>query len=427
MPRHEKIIVRQADINRASRMIKKSHYKEIHKVLSYWRNYGGLNINDNEKDKIRYYLKAIKKARKLHPSETIYHDKTHYYVHIFSPFRHAYQMDLIDQSRDAGGGEMPKYWYMFINVNTKYAFAYPIDSKTTNDCLIVLKNFLRNGDPDCMMLTSDEERAFVSKAFEDYCKKRGVSQRIITQQNHTALSIVDRLIRELRDMNTPPRKDMHKTTAKHKQSDDPKYRDFTRKRMRKLIDIHNHTTRNMWNNISPHDMQNDPGKEEDYILYKLYEREREKGVIDWEIDIDENNPVCVRYILQRKNGVKPRYKVSREYYKVVGKEGYYYVVRAEDGKSMTLPRWRLLIVTGEDLNIYSFAKTIRESNRYLIERIEDFVNGRYRVKWVGWDQRTDEPISNVRTRGSSQTKKEKEFWASPLGQRRKREMGNVDV
>ena len=72
--------------------------------------------------------------------------------------------------------------------------------------------------------------------------------------------------------------------------------------------------------------------------------------------------------------------------------------------------------------VYDYAKTIPESKRYLVEKIEDFVNGKYRVKWVGWDERTEEPISNIRTRGNLQTKAEREFWKSDLGKQRKREM-----
>lgn len=409
------VYIDEEDIEMASRMIKKSHYKSTDKVLSYWERFGGLKIEDEDDE--YYYRRAIEIARTENPyNDTRHHVKEHYYVHIFSPFRHAYQMDLLEQSREAKAGtDYPNFWYIFINVNTRFAFAYPLKTKTTNDCLDVLKKFLSEGDKDCVMLTSDEEKAFVSKQFESYCKQRGVSQRIINQQNHTALSIVDRFIRTLRDMNTPNKGSKH-------QSMDRKYRDFSEKRMNKLINIHNNTTLNMWNNVSPQELQNDPGKEEEYILYKLYEREREAGLVDWEIEINKKNPECVRYIIQRKAGVKQRYKVSREYYHVVGNEGHYYVIMAKNGKAMTLPRWRLVLLTEEEKEIYEFAKDIPDSKRWIIEKIEDFVDGKYQVKWVGSDERTMEPISNIRTRGTEQTKEEKKFWESDIGKQRKKEM-----
>ncbi|OHT14925.1 hypothetical protein TRFO_42822 [Tritrichomonas foetus] len=88
---------------------------------------------------------------------------------------------------------------------------------------------------------------------------------------------------------------------------------------------------------------------------------------------------------------------------------------AKNGKAMTLPRWRLVLLTEEEKEIYEFAKDIPDSKRWIIEKIEDFVDGRYQVKWVGSDERTMEPISNIRTRGTEQTKEEKKFWESDIG------------
>ena len=62
-----------------------------------------------------------------------------------------------------------------------------------------------------------------------------MSLRIITEQRHSALGIIDRFIRTLRDMNIPTVKSEHQSTHE-------KYRDFTVKRMNKLLEIYNNTT-----------------------------------------------------------------------------------------------------------------------------------------------------------------------------------------
>ena len=71
-----------------------------------------------------------------------------------------------------------------------------------------------------------DESAFTSKIVLNTLTSHNVSLRIITEQRHSALSIVDRFIRTLRDMNTP-------TVKTQNQSTHPKYRDFSVKRMNK--------------------------------------------------------------------------------------------------------------------------------------------------------------------------------------------------
>ena len=83
----------------------------------------------------------------------------------------------------------------------------------------------------------DNEAAFSSKVVLDLLTAHNISLRIINDKRHTALSVIDRFIRTLRDMNIPTVKTQH-------QSDHPKYRDFSIKRMNKLLHIYNNTVHN---------------------------------------------------------------------------------------------------------------------------------------------------------------------------------------
>lgn len=84
---------------------------------------------------------------------------------------------------------------------------------------------------------------------------------IITEQNHSALGIVDRFIRTLRDMNTPNEKTM-------KQSHDSKYKTFSLKRMNKLIEIYNNTYHRRIK-FTPKEMFDDSELEYKYIESQL--------------------------------------------------------------------------------------------------------------------------------------------------------------
>ena len=137
------------------------------------------------------------------------------------------------------------------------------------------------------------------------------------------------MIRTLRDMNVP-------TVKTGRQSDDPKYRDFSIKRMNKLIEIYNDTIHD-GTGFTPNIMEKVPRLEKRYIIKKIYERERRRKITDFEL----KEGVFVRYIIPNDKNTKKRYKVSKEAYKISHKEGNAYVLIAQDGTTRTLSRWRL--------------------------------------------------------------------------------------
>ena len=185
-------------------------------------------------------------------------------------------------------------------------------------------------------LCCDEEPAFLSEKCVNMLKAKGCSLKVITDERHSALAVIDRFIRTLRDMNTPTVKKQDNNPDEIRQSDNPKYRDLSVHRMRKLLDIYNNTIHSS-DGMTPLDMEGDSRAEIKYIIRKIYERERRRKITDFEL----TPGTYVRYILPNDKNKKRRYKVSREAYKISHKEGNAYAIEAEDGTIRIVSRWRL--------------------------------------------------------------------------------------
>ena len=239
-------------------------------------------------------------------------------------------MDLLEQSKDRDKHKYPALHLIFINTNTRWADAIPVESKSFGALRQVVIDFCKRHD--VVSLVHDEEAAFCCHQMQEELKKIRVSSKIITEQRHSALGTIDRFIRTLRDMNKVG-------VESKRQSDDPKYRDFSPKRMAKLLDICNNTPHEA-TGMTPSDMQNDPAKEKEYIIRMIYKRERRRKITDFELEED----MYVRYILPGNPLTKNRYKVSPEAYKIGGKEGNAYILMAADGSTRLVSRWRLFAV-----------------------------------------------------------------------------------
>ena len=298
------------------RAIDKTHLRTTKRIVPHVKRQHP-NVTEQQ-------IKAVNKTR---PKDSYSHDPQRYYYPVFANHHHAFQMDLLEQSRERPD-TFPAYFLILINVNTRYAHAIPTERKTKEAINEILTEFI-----NAHAITSivcDDERAFTSKLVLDTLTSHNVSIRIITEQRHSALSIVDRFIRTLRDMNTPTVKSQHQSTH-------PKYRDFSIKRMNKLLNIYNHTVHGSTNH-TPAEMEQDPNLETEYITEKLYQLERRRKQKDFELKPD----TYVRYILPKDPHTKSRFKVSPEAYRISHREGNAYVLIAQDGTIKTVPRWRII-------------------------------------------------------------------------------------
>ena len=266
-----------------------------------------------------------------------------YYFKIFSTRPNCWFHDILDNGKD----NKPRYWHIFIGTNNHYGVAQPLRNKTANEIKQSLITFVNKYKP--VKLTSDEESGFIDKSVVKYLTDQHVDIHIITEQNHSALGIIDRFIRTLRDMNTPTEKGT-------KQSHHEKYQMFSPKRMTKLIDIYNETPHARIK-CTPKEMFEDAEKEKEYIFDQLNKREKQQGIKDLNI----KRGSFVRYILPRSNGMyKKRFQYSWECYKVESVKGNMYTLIARDGTVMNLPRFKLILCSkdGSKPNNIKWADTI---------------------------------------------------------------------
>ena len=209
---------------------------------------------------------------------------TPYYIKIFSTRPNCWFHDLMDNGKDSD----PRYWHIFIGTNNHYAVAYPLASKSAANVRRTLEEFINVYHP--AKLTSDEESAFIEKGNVKLLSDNNVLMHVITEQNHSALGIIDRFIRTLRDMNIPTQKGQ-------RQSHHEKYKSITPKRMSKLFDIYSSTYHSRIK-CSPLEMFNDAEKEKEYIFDQLEKKDKQESIND--LHLKEGS--FVRYIIPRADG-----------------------------------------------------------------------------------------------------------------------------
>ena len=331
-----------------TKFIHKTHYRTFAKVWPL--------VHEQFPDKTPQDVKNVLATFITDPKNLKQQKK--FYNKIFSDHPHAWVMDILDnsgQTPDYNNKEQveavesnkqhPKYWLIFININTRFAAAYPIDKRETADILNVLRQFIR--EHKCTSLTSDKESAFIADETAAFLKQNNISQFIVLDNNHTSLAIIDTFIRHLRDRNTTNEKSKY-------QSHHSKYRNFSTHRMSSLIDTYNNTVHTS-THMKPIDMENDIKAERQYIAYHLIRRSKAA---------DHSIPVghFVRVVLSKDVMKKRRFKVSRECYTITGRDGKNYLVSAADGTATTLPRHRLIDLGANKPDKYKLADTLPEGS-----------------------------------------------------------------
>ena len=72
----------------------------------------------------------VARAVAARPKDSAPHNPKKYYYPIFSNHLGGYQMDLLEQSKDRDKEKYPAYYLIFINTNTRWADAIPVESKS---------------------------------------------------------------------------------------------------------------------------------------------------------------------------------------------------------------------------------------------------------------------------------------------------------
>ena len=138
--------------------------------------------------------KAIKEFHEAHSVTDIAKPITPAKLPIYSESPGAYQMDIIFDRHMRG------QWLVFINVNTRKAYAYQIRSKETGPILQALRNFKREVGT-VNVITSDQEAAFLSDEVCSWLRSQRIDYRTTFSHDHNKLGLINRFVRTLKTMN----------------------------------------------------------------------------------------------------------------------------------------------------------------------------------------------------------------------------------
>ena len=247
-----------------------------------------------------------------------------------------YQIDIFIYQR--------KYYLLAININTKYGYiSKSIKNKSVHAVLPEIKIFVDKFKPDS--ISCDNEPAFVSKDTVEYLISKDIELRVITEQVHSALGIINRFCRTIRDML------------------------FQSKNLslEEAIKIYNnsyHKTIGM----KPIDMQKDSELEEMYISKCIFENKAKIKKLHENIKPGTK----VRFINEYENKLqKIRYKLSPYYYIVDSIDNFKAAIMANDGSIKSVPLYRIVKLKPSETRI-KFAETIDGTSRGIIDEIVDY-------------------------------------------------------
>lgn len=210
------------------------------------------------------------------------------------------------------GSNRPPYYHIFIETNSRYAVALPTPKKDANCISNTLRKFINTYHP--VKLTSDCERAFRSKKVLDLLRNNDVMVRFVSDHNHSALGLIDRLIRTIRDskkFNAP----------------------FTREEMNDFLEKYNNRKHSS-TGYTPKEMYYDETHEleNEYITKKCLEIKKSPR-------FKAGSKVVV--LKQYNKLEKRRTKYTVHSYVIRNKIGGNYAVAAADDTYILVPFWRL--------------------------------------------------------------------------------------
>jgi hypothetical protein len=271
----------------------------------------------------------------------------------FSNHTKAYFMDIF--VNDLTGSLSETYYLIFINENTRYAVAYPITNKSVSSVLPKIKSFI--SEFKVASIISDAEKAFTSKEILKLLESKHIDYRVISDQRHTSLSIIDRFIRTIRDYGR-------------------KNKPFTNDKLQSFISEYN-TSVHSSTNMTPTEMQNSKEKELQYIHNMI----REQHDIESEPGYKLKKGDHVRLINKERGMHKVRFKATPSYYTIIEIDGTKITIQAADGTTKTVTRFQIIPIRNN--NQYKYAKTVEGSNRGTISKIIRYYpkSKKYKVKF----------------------------------------------
>ena len=116
-----------------------------------------------------------------------------------------------------------------------------------------------------------------------------------------------------------------------------------------------------------------------------------------------NEGVYVRYLLPKQLMKKGRFRYSRECYKIDGREGNLFILKAKDGNTMLAPRYRLLILGKDKPENIKWASTVEGVSKGVVKRIISYDKAKHKYTVMSDDgnsreERQEIPARNLRDR-----------------------------
>ena len=295
------------------------------------------------------------------------------FLPIVSKHPNAFQFDTFINQKQKGGLN----YLMFININTRKAYAYPIEGKGSKVVLEALQKFC-NEVQDVYSLTSDQDAAYLSNDVLEFIKSKNIVYRTTVDTNHNVLGIINRFMRTIRDM-----------------VGENRY--INEKEMNDLINEYNESPHKSLQGKAPNDITE---KDElEYIQTKSSENP---------YDFKPNDKVQV--VLEKEPFGKNRRNVSENYYIIKNRKGNLFKIKSKDESVDLLPGYQLIKTKNKNLKL---ADTIKKGKRGDVEFIESYDSKKNKYKVVYEGGVTDKiPPRNLRESAPAKlSSKELEYWS----------------
>ncbi|OHT06463.1 hypothetical protein TRFO_25487 [Tritrichomonas foetus] len=300
-----------------------------------------------------------------------------YMLPIFSGMKNAYQMDTLENTAHIP----PPYFLIFINVNTRMGYAYPMETKDSESVLTAFVQFLSEVGK-VSEITCDNDPSYTTESMRQLFQANGIRMRRTRYNDHNKLGIINRFIKTLRDLN--------KTTT------------FTADSMRKCIEVYNSNPHSSIGK-APEDFND---KDETKYIRKKWDetdKKRSAGLLNPGQKVrllDESDP---------KRMHKKRYNYIPAYVKIVGVDGNTVQVQSEKGNVESFPRYKVVPDDNENL---PFQQYINKGNMAPIRTINSYNEtiNKYNVTYE--DNETEDTLPrNLRIdRPFEMSQIEKDYW-----------------
>lgn len=151
------------------------------------------------------------------------------FMPIFAKHPYSYQMDTFINNKS----KWMLNYLIFININTRKAYAYPLHGKGADTVIDAMKRFIDDAG-EVFSITSDQDRAYLSKKVLEFIRSKSINYFNTEDNNHNVLGIINRFVRTIRDL------------AEGKTIDEAE--------MKKIIDSYNESPHESLDNRAPNDI-----------------------------------------------------------------------------------------------------------------------------------------------------------------------------